>query len=397
MTFLRTLGLAVVVTLAACDTAGDSPPASDETVAVAARAGLLLQADGPLGDRLVPVPANVATFYPVAGASARAGAVALSALYNIVPPSAASHATHLTFQDGGVAASYLVPGNAFGGGFDIIDRADPSASTQFTSALVDFAEVFDLGGTLYFSGSLDIENPAAAPLGFASKAVFSSLVPDADGLDSTLYLADLDSDFVMDATYPGSGKHIYVVTGFDGSLYRIDKDNLNASRRLSAFDLRSVAAARVGNKDQLFVLDGAGAVYRMEASKKALGAPIHTATQGGYPVGAIARLHVDGDRVYVPSGVLGFDVITTDGAFVAHVRSGAVKSLATAGDLVFVSNADDGVYVAQWDEAGTALSIIGQIDFGTASVNHIEVDGSTLYVAAGADGLYAIAFSETGE
>ena len=201
----------------------------------------------------------------------------------------------------------------------------------------------------------------------------------------------------MDATYPGSGKNIYVVTGFDGSLYQIGKDDLKAKRLLSAYDLRSVESARIGNKDQLFVLDGAGKVYRLEAGKKTLGTAIHAASKGGYPIGAIAKLHVDGGRVYVPSGVLGFDVISLDGTFLAYVESGAVKSLATAGDLVFVSNADDGVYVAQWDTAGAALSIIGQIDFGEASVNHVEVDGSTLYVAAGADGVYAIQFSETGE
>ena len=132
MAFFRTLGLSVFAAgaLAACDATADDPQTGDdETLAVEAPSGLLLQADGRIGDRYVPVPDGMAAFRPVAGASAKAASVQFSALYNIVPPSAVAHATHLTFQDGGVAASYLVPGNVFGGGFDIIDRADPAAST----------------------------------------------------------------------------------------------------------------------------------------------------------------------------------------------------------------------------------------------------------------------------
>ena len=374
MTHLRTLGLSVLAAgaLAACD--ASSPAVADGIASV--ETDPIVVADGIVGSRFQPVAAGAVGFQPaVAGAQS---SVTLTPLYNVAPPEG-THATHLTLSGGALSGSYLIPGLDFGGGFDQIDTADPGAdASAFTAPYLDLAEVTYRGGDLYTSGSLETEHPDVAGFGFQSKAIFTRLT------SSSTRVVDLSSDFVMDAVYPGSGNFFYVVTGVDGDVYRIQRSSLQARSIAAAYDLRSVAYL----DGDLIVLDGAGTVYRTGTSPNAgIGEAIHTVAAFG--PGAIAKMHVDGERIYVPNGPSGFDVINADGDLLAQGASGAVKSLATAGDFVFVANSDGGLLVMEWTPAG--LESIGVLTFPEGSqVNHVEADMPTLYVAAGASGIYAI-------
>lgn len=382
MTRFRSLGLSLLAagTLAACDSA-ETPATGDDLSAVETSA--LVVADGVVGSRFQPVAEGDLTFR--SAASAKAG-VSLTPLYNVLAPEG-THATHLTLSDGVLSGSYLIPGIEFGGGFDQIDVSDPGESSNaFTAPYLDLAEVTYRGSDLYTSGSLETEHPDVADFDFESKAIFTRLS------SSGTRVVDLSSDFVMDAVYPGSGNYFYAVTGVDGDVYRIHRSSLSAQTVATAYDLRSVAYV----DGDLVVLDGAGAVYRTEARKNAgIGEQIHAVE--AFTHGAIAKMHVDEqERVYVPNGPTGFDVITPDGELLAQAESGAVKSLVTAGDLVFVANSDGGVLVMQWSLAGDALDAVGVLAFPEGSqVNHVEVDGDTLYVAAGASGIFAIQVSST--
>ncbi|OZC02251.1 hypothetical protein [Rubricoccus marinus] len=385
MSRLRLLGIAFLASgaLTACDSGADLADGeiqSIETVSV-------VDSSGVVGDRYRALGPDGIAFTPEASVSAKGARVALAPLYNVAAP-AGTHATHLALDGDKVTGSYLVPGNPFGGGYDLIDPGAPGQSSAFTASYLDLAGVYHRDDDLFLSGSLDLTHPETQSLRFESLAVFARV----DTRRNKTKMVELGSDFVMDVVYPESGNDFFAVTGYDGGLYRIQRSSLNARLIGMATDLRSVVVAG-DDADDLLVLDGAGNV-RPASIRSGIGEPVHTVRP--FLHGAIAKMHASGGRVYVPNGNEGFDVLDASGAFLTYFKSGAVKSVATSGDLVAVANADDGVLMARWttgEDGKPALERLGRLDFGDAQVNHVLIHGSTVYVAAGASGVYAVQVS----
>ena len=384
---LRSLALGALAlgTLAACDSAMDPATDSDPASGVPPR---LVEADGVVGDRYRPATAS---FLPGADAASAQAPLAFTAGYQVEAPEGTS-ATHLSLRAGGVTASYLEVGVAFGGGIDLIDELDPAASATLVSDYVDLAGVEYVGTDMVVSGSLDIENEDIT--GFGSKAVFARL----NALGVPTAAADLSSDFVMDAAFP-AGDAFYVVTGIEGDVYAIDKAAFTATSLAQIDDLRSVAVSG----DALFALDGDGNVYRHDLASPDAFDTDPAATVGAFGAGTIAKMVADDGKLYVPNGTAGFTVLdAADASVLGSIDTGAVKSFAFGGGYAFVANADGGVLVAEWgtDDLGEpALLDAGRIlfediDGNAGQVNHVAVSGSTLYAAAGDLGVFSVTFAE---
>ena len=388
----RTLGLGLLTlgTLAACD-AGLDTPSDDAPGAPPA----LVEANGTIGSRYQPLSA---TFHPADGASSLVP-LTLTTGYQIAAPSGTA-ATHLTVSSAGVVTpSYLAGGAVFGGGFDRIseDGSGVGTGSAYVSSYVDLASVAYVGADLLVAGSVDIENPAIAAIQprILSAALLAKVNP-ATGLP--IAVADLSSQFVMDAVYPAAGDSYYAVTGDDGDVYQIAKADLSATSLGQIADLRSVALSG----SSLFVLDGSGTV-RVRDLSDASGSFTAFASVGAFASGTIAKMVAHDGTLYVPDGTAGFKAFdAASGTELGGMEIGAVKSFAFSSTHVFVANADGGVLVAEWaPQDGTDyLFYAGRIDFSEAGadngqVNHLAVVDNALYAAAGDLGVFKVTFGAT--
>lgn len=199
-----------------------------------------------------------------------------------------------------------------------------------------------------------------------------------------------------------SGDGVYVISGDEGGLSVFNKKNLELKAQIELHDARWVDV----QGDKVVVVQGTPGQISV-FNKKNLELVNTFQFKGADIPESKSTVQVVGKRAFIAAGTGGAQVIDIEtGKVLATVPrpevlgldpSVAVTNAVSAdGNLVFMSNGEAGVYVAQAPKNFNAISgddpleltLLGKLQFqNLQSVNHVEYRGKVLFVAAGLGGL----------
>jgi hypothetical protein len=202
-----------------------------------------------------------------------------------------------------------------------------------------------------------------------------------------------------------TGAKAYATSGDGGSLFSFDLPTFTlAPTSISLDDARWVAVG--GGK----VAVVQGTPGRLAVFNEGTLALLGTFSFTGADVAeSKSTVELVGGKAIIAAGSAGVQILSAStGAVVGSVARPNPASLGLSpdvvvtnaasvdGDLLFISNGEAGVYVAQatqpfsttGPEAAQQLTMLGKLQFGTLqSVNHVAFKSSHLFIAAGLGGL----------
>lgn len=337
---------------------------------------------------------------------ARSLAFSLTLVTEISPPSVNGsivQATSVVMPTSQSAfVSYNFSGNPYAGGVDYYDKLTNKKPKLNSRATFVDSDISSIG----YDGTFVYLAEATGSVDFASPAVLERLQV---GTNKKFTLKDnlrvpLTSFVATSVVF--SGNEIYAVSGDNGYLYRMDKSSMAVLDSVALDDARWVAWDGAGNR--LVVLQGTpGRLSTFAGGTLTL---LNTFSFPGADVPeSKSAFDIAGGKAFVAAGPEGVQILSlTTGQIVGSVPrpnpaglgldSSVVvtNSVAVEGDLMFISNGEAGVYVAQgsqsFDTSGSEtaqqITVLGKLRFtDLQSVNHVEYDGEYLYVAAGLGGL----------
>ncbi len=183
---------------------------------------------------------------------------------------------------------------------------------------------------------------------------------------------------------------VFVTSGnskeLGGGLYKL-------SRSLDMEIYRPIQDARwvTGKGKEIYTLSGDPG-YVMEWEKDDLEYEGEFYHNGNPQMESKITMDVTNKYIYVAGGHAGLLVYDDDGEFVQQLEfsdNSITNAVSAENGLVFISNGEGGIYIADHDKAN--IEVVGKLDldFGE-SVNHIELKGKYLYVASGVGGVKLI-------
>jgi outer membrane protein assembly factor BamB len=201
-----------------------------------------------------------------------------------------------------------------------------------------------------------------------------------------------------------SGSRAYATSGDNGGLFAIDPTSLAV---LESFELHDARGVAVGGGKVVVVQGTPGQIAVFDESTLA---PAGTFGFAGADVPeSKSTVDLAGGKAFVAAGPGGVQVLSTStGKVVGSVPRPDPASLgldpsvvvtnaaAIDEDLIFISNGEAGVYVAQGSKFFTAtgsetqqqITMLGRLGFGKReSVNHVAYRDKYLIVAAGLGGV----------
>lgn len=374
---LSLLALAGGVTLSACDS--------------------LLPEDGSVPTSLTFSPTSVgARLTPGSGATetirgaGKAAAVSVSIrevakVAPLVVNGVATYANYIQISQKKAYVAYITPGNAFGGGVDVIDASNPlnvSSTQSIARPDLDVSSVSSLsGGTVYFAGAVDLGSVVGT---MSSRSILAAV--KANDLTRTTNVDTLSSGNATDVTDTGSS--IFVTSGATGHLYEYS-NNFKRSFGTALADLRSVVASNgavyaLGNQALYVNTNGKGGFQKL-------------ASLPGLIPSSVAKMSLDGQRLYVPLNRNGLAVFNTaTGKQVAQATGGTFNGVTASGSYVYAANSDGGVVVYRWADAGkTQLDELGRFQLNGMETNFIAASDRYLFVAAGNGGVRVLELTVT--
>jgi len=308
--------------------------------------------------------------------------------------------------------SYMLKGEAYGGGIDLFDLADPGKPILLQSELfpnIDIAATAYDANVLYFAG-------AQSGVG---AVVFS--MPFARGrlqIGEPTAIVPLRGFFATDIAI--SGSRLFVTTGTQGGLYCLPKNDLSAiasKDELGLDNLRSVGAssgfvaafdASLAGSASRLILYPYSAFNNADASSGrdrvaiVTGATMPEAKSRIELLGSYAILAANeaGARVIdIATGleVAAYPVEVPTGILVENCVTNAVSTgLAGSKDVFFLANGEAGLYVGSYSQAPSWKgSLLGRVSFGSGiSVNYVAGKNGMLFAATGLGGLKIIKLEE---
>src|SRR2546425_1916973 len=350
-----------------------------------------------VGYPTAPVPFASAT---VSRSSAASQAFNLQLKAEVAPPSIGGQmlqATSVAIVGNLAVVSYNMVGNPYQGAVDVIDITNKNQPVLRSEALfqnTDVSAVTTSGTNVYLA-------EATGDTGFASPAVFEVVKLVGNQLVLTGNTRTGLSSFA--ATSVAFGTRVYATSGDAGSLFMLNPATFAVTSSISLTDARWVA---VGG-GQVAVVQGVPgrlAVYN-ESDMSLVGSwPF----KGADIAQSKSQAELVGGKAFIAAGDSGVQVLNPlTGAFLGQVPRPNPDSLglspsvvvtnavAIDQDLMFISNGEAGVYLAQGSQAfstsGTGAQTItmqGKLRFGNLqSVNHVALQSGILMVAAGLGGL----------
>ena len=337
-------------------------------------------------------------------APAGGGSFSLTLQAQVASPSIGGQvlqATSVSIVGQRAVVSYNMRGNPYMGGVDVFDLSNNNTPTLTSRALfqnTDVSAVFASGTNVYLA-------EATGDTGFQAPAVAELL----QLVGNNLVLAGnrrkgLTSFAATSAT--ASGTRAYATTGNTGGLYVLDPVTLTVLNSFALPDARWVAVSG-GKVVVVQGMPGKIAVYN-----EATLAPAGTfAFKGADIAQSKSTVELAGGKAFVAAGDSGVQVLSvTTGKVVGSVPRPNPASLGLGdsvvvtnsasvdSDLLFISNGEAGVYVAQGGQAFSAtgsettqtITMLGKLRFGNLqSVNHVAYSAQDQYliVAAGLGGL----------
>lgn len=344
-----------------------------------------------------PVPFASAT---VSQSSAAAQSFSLHLKAEVLPPSIGGQtlqATSVSIVGNLAVVSYNMAGSQYLGGVDIIDVSDKSHPVLTSEALFQNTDV----NAVTTSGTNVYLAEATGDTGFAFPAVFEVLKLVGNQLVLTGNTRRALSSYA--GTSVGYGTRVYATSGDSGALFMLDPVLFTVTSSIPLHDARWVA---VGG-GQVAVVQGTPgklAVYN-ESDMSVVGSwPF----KGADIAQSKSQAQLVGGKAFIAAGDSGVQVLNVlTGQLIGSMPRPSPDSLALSPsvvvsnavaidqDLMFISNGEAGVYLAQGSQvfstSGTGAQTItmqGKLRFANLqSVNHVALYNGVLIVAAGLGGL----------
>ena len=343
---------------------------------------------------------------PAASTIARAGAgsFSLTLTAEVASPSIGGQvlqATSVSIVGQRAVVSYNMRGNPYLGAVDVFDWSNNNLPTLKSRALFQTADI----NAVYASGANLYVAEATGDTGFTSPAVFEvmQLVGNNLVLNGNRRRG-LTSYAGTSAT--ASGTRAYATSGDNGALFVIDPVTLAPLDTIPLHDARWVTVA--GGK--IVVVQGTPG--QISVFNEATLAPAGTFTFKGADIAqSKSTAELVGGKAFIAAGDSGVQVLSvTTGKVVGSVPRPNPASLGLGdsvvvtnaasvdADLLFISNGEAGVYVAQGSQAFSAtgsetqqtITMLGKLRFANLqSVNHVAYSAQDQYliIAAGLGGL----------
>src|SRR6266850_6137967 len=340
---------------------------------------------------------------PVSRSSAASQATFnLSLRAEVAPPSIAGQmlqATSVSIVGNLAVVSYNMIGNPYLGGVDVIDITNKNHPVLTSEALfqnTDVSAVTTSGVNVYLA-------EATGDTGFASPAVFEVVKLVGNQLVLTGNTRTGLSSFAATSVAFGTTR-VYATSGDAGSLFMLNPATFAVTSSIPLTDARWVA---VGGGQVVVVqgVPGRLAVYT-ESNMSLVGSwPF----KGADVAQSKSQAELVGGKAFIAAGDSGVQILNpTTGAFLGQVPRPNPDSLglspsvvvtnavAIDQDLMFISNGEAGVYLAQGSaifsstgsETAQTITMRGRLGFANLqSVNHVAYQNKYLIIAAGLGGL----------
>jgi hypothetical protein len=405
---LITLGFDVL-SLAGCGDSSTDPPSdeneSDGRIFITNDEEELARRVTDINEDVPIDPPDGARGPGTAGVEAAGRPFSLELLSEIEPPSAGGEilqATSVAIKGDFAITSYNMRGAEYLGAIDVIEIRSGQNARLRSSATFEATDV----NAVCLDNDWVYAAEATGDLSFEFPAILEAI-----RLEGGKLRLD-ENDRVTLTSYAGTGAYstadrVYATSGDAGGLSVFDSASLTLVQSFPLHDARwaHVNGGRVvvaqGTPGQLSVFD--------EASLSLLntfpfnGANVPESKTTVEPVGGKAFV-AGGPQgvqiVSVMSGTLLGDVPRPDPASLGLDPSVVVTNAVTADDdLLFISNGEAGVYVAQADENFAAsgsetpqdLTLLGQLRFDDLqSVNHVTFKSGKLVIASGLGGVKVV-------
>ena len=407
--YLRLLtGMIVLVPLACSDSSGPGDQ-SNGRISITNDAGALasrvtyLSVSIPIDSAHVGYPTAPVPFASaaVSRSSAASQAFNLQLKAEVAPPSIGGQvlqATSVSIVGNLAVVSYNMAGSAYLGGVDVIDITNKNHPVLTSEALfqnTDVSAVTTSGINVYLA-------EATGDTGFAAPAVFEVVKLVGNQLVLTGNKRTGLSSFV--ATSVAYGTRVYATSGNTGGLFVLDPALFTVTSSIPLHDARWVAVGG-GKVAVVQGTPGTLAVYN-ESDMSAAGSwPF----AGADIAESKSQAELVGGKAFIAAGDSGVQVLSAS----TGLKVGAVprpnpdslglspsvvvtNAVAIDQDLMFISNGEAGVYLAQGSQAFSTtgsetqqtITMRGKLRFGNLqSVNHVALQSGLLIIAAGLGGL----------
>ena len=334
--------------------------------------------------------------------STKSTAFSLTLVAEVRPPVICTdtlQATCITIKSNKALVSYNLRGAPYRGGIDVFDistRSNPILKSQALFQNTDISAVINDGSDVYVA-------EATGDTGFVFPAVFekmrlqgNNLILSGNGRLGVTSFAATGVGF--------SGTKVYVTSGNTGGLSVINPSTLTILNSISLHDARWVD-----------IVSGKVVVVQGTPGQISVFNETNMALQGTFPFNGAniaeskSTVAIAGGKAFIAAGTGGVKVLSVfTGTQVGSVARPNPDSLGLDSsvvvtnavsidqDLLFVSNGEAGVYVAQGSqdfsstgsETQQQITLLGRLRFGNLqSVNHVEYKGHYLIIASGLGGL----------
>jgi len=406
-------GMLMLLPLSCTDSTGPGNQ-QDGRIAITNNAGTLA-ARVTYRDDAIPID-SVGVGYPstsmpqLSGALGRSPAAAqaafnLSLKAEVAPPSVGGQvlqATSVAIVGNLAVVSYNMIGNPYLGGIDIIDITNKNHPVLVSEAVFQNSDI----SAVTTSGSNVYVAEATGDTGFASPAVFEIMQLQGNNLVLSGNKRMALSSFVA-TSVAASGSKVYATSGDGGSLFVINPSTFTVSSSVPLHDARWVTVS--GGK--VAVVQGTPGVLSVynESNMSLVG---NFPFAGATVAESKSQAELVGGKAFIAAGDSGVQILSA----ATGLKVGAVarpnpdslglsssvvvtNAVAIDQDLMFISNGEAGVYLAQGSQMFSAtgsetqqtITMRGKLRFGNLqSVNHVAyVSGNPgiLIVAAGLGGL----------
>ena len=324
--------------------------------------------------------------------------IALEQIATVDPPvvdGTTLRASHVKIDGNYAYVTYMMEGEAYLGGIDIInitDKTNPFVESRVTSDIVDFTSAYFNDGRLYFASAVNTDEllnlEYRANIGYVS-------VSDGNFLQD-FQLKPIEGNVAVDIA--GFNDRIIGVSGATGVLGLYNAANLETIQEQTIPDLRSIAygdnkiavlsgseGLAMYNPNDLSVLNNISTPNLASESKRTIafkdqailvsegsnGVGIYDSNSGN----ALQQLDI---QILPEAEYDDADVVT--------------NAVSIAGDFILMANGGAGFGIAKLDENNTLVEE-GVVDLEGSS-NYIQSDGEYIFVASGTGGLRIIKISQ---
>jgi hypothetical protein len=308
----------------------------------------------------------------------------------------ALQATSVSLNDGYAYISYNTAGEAYAGGVDVV-RVNSGMDPEIVSSVVyDSADVHSL---YYRDGDLYLAESASEPEG--SLAVVERMRVENGKLQHKARERTFLNSFAITAVTVQEDK-VFATSGNTGGLHVLSRETFEAGSSIEADDARWVDA------DESRVVVVQGMPGRISVYDKAKLALIGLWSFAGADIPeAKTTVRLVGGKALIAAGTGGIQLMNLEtGKIVGSVAAPEIKGMSAsqtvanaadgAGDLIYASNGEAGVYAIQASgnledltgDKEVELTSLGRLAFeGLESVNHVAFDGNILVIATGRGGV----------